>query len=94
MCCSGAVEFQWQGLARLVAMTLAFSLWYVVLPAKPLVDIAFLAFIPVVLLGKYFQDRLSRYWPARTSPGEISCVMSTTVRSALRDNSTAFISAT
>jgi membrane protease YdiL (CAAX protease family) len=54
MCCSGAVRFQWEGLARLVALALAFSLWYVVLPAKPLADLAFLALIPAVILGKYF----------------------------------------
>jgi membrane protease YdiL (CAAX protease family) len=54
MCCCGAVQFQWEGLARLVAVALAFGLWYVVLPAKPVVDIGFLAFIPAVLLGKYF----------------------------------------
>jgi membrane protease YdiL (CAAX protease family) len=54
MCCCGAVQFQWAGLAKLVAVALAFALWYVVLPAKPGVDIAFLALIPAVLLGKYF----------------------------------------
>jgi membrane protease YdiL (CAAX protease family) len=56
LCCFGAVQFQWQGLAKLVAVTLAFALWYVVLPAKPVIDIAFLAFIPVVLLGRYFNS--------------------------------------
>ena len=40
--------------SSLVAAALALGLWYVVLPAKPLVDIAFLAFLPLVLLGKYF----------------------------------------
>ncbi len=53
LCCCGAVRFQWEGLARLIALALTFSLWYVVLPAKPLVDVGFLAFIAAVLLGKY-----------------------------------------
>jgi membrane protease YdiL (CAAX protease family) len=54
LCCLGAVEFQWVALARLAAMALVFALWYVVLPASPFADLAFLAFIPIVLLGKYF----------------------------------------
>ncbi len=52
--CSGAVEFQWGSLVRLLALALAFGLWYVVLPAAPGCDIAFLALVPCVLLGKYF----------------------------------------
>lgn len=54
VCCCGAVEFRWVGLLRLVALALALGLWYAVLPAAPAVDVAFLALIPVVLLGKYF----------------------------------------
>lgn len=53
-CCMGAVEFQWTGLARLVAVALAFALWYRIFPAMAVFDIAFLALIPSVLLGKYF----------------------------------------
>jgi uncharacterized protein len=53
-CCCGAVEFQWNGLIRLTALALAISLWYLVLPHAALVDLAFLALIPAVILGKYF----------------------------------------
>jgi membrane protease YdiL (CAAX protease family) len=53
-CCCGAVQFEWGGLARVVAVALAVSLWYMVLPASPLTDLAFLALIASVLLGRYF----------------------------------------
>jgi membrane protease YdiL (CAAX protease family) len=54
VCCLGAVRFEWVSLVRLIALALATSLWYVVLPAVPIVDLAFLALISSVLLGKYF----------------------------------------
>jgi len=53
-CCCGAVEFTPGGLARLIALALALSLWYRVLPAHPVFDLAFLALIPAVILGKFF----------------------------------------
>jgi membrane protease YdiL (CAAX protease family) len=56
VCCCGAVEFHWIGLARLAALSLALCLWYVVLPATALTDIAFLALIASVMLGKYFDS--------------------------------------
>jgi membrane protease YdiL (CAAX protease family) len=54
VCCCGAVQFQWIGLVRLAALSLALGLWYVVLPASAPTDIAFLALIACVMLGKYF----------------------------------------
>jgi uncharacterized protein len=54
VCCLGPVEFQWASLARMLALGLAISLWYVVLPVNIAVDIGFLALIPAVLLGGYF----------------------------------------
>jgi membrane protease YdiL (CAAX protease family) len=54
VCCCGAVEFQWIGLVRLAALSLALGLWYVVLPANALTDIAFLSLIAGVMLGRYF----------------------------------------
>ena len=53
-CCLGAVAFEWSALLRLAALGLAMGLWYVVLPAHAVVDLAFLALIPAVLLGKFF----------------------------------------
>jgi membrane protease YdiL (CAAX protease family) len=49
-----AGSFSWLGLARLVALALDLSLWYLVLPAIPLVDLAFLAQIACVILSRYF----------------------------------------
>ena len=34
VCCLGAVEFEWTSLARMLALGLAVSLWYVVLPVN------------------------------------------------------------
>jgi uncharacterized protein len=50
----GTGVFHWTALARLLALTLALRLWHVVLPAKPVVDLAFLGLLAAVLLGKYF----------------------------------------
>jgi len=52
--CYGTGLFQWSGLVRLAALAGVLSLWYVVLPAAPLYDLAFLALIAAVLLGGYF----------------------------------------
>jgi membrane protease YdiL (CAAX protease family) len=56
VCCCGAVQFQWGGFVRLAALALALSLWYVVLPAVAAADLAYLALIAAVLLGKYFDS--------------------------------------
>ena len=52
-CCCGAVAFAWSGLARLIALALAVSLWYRVLPASRITDVAFLGLFAAVLLGGY-----------------------------------------
>jgi membrane protease YdiL (CAAX protease family) len=54
ICSMGPSQFTWIGLVRVTALALAMGLWYVVLPAKPVVDLAFLALFPAVLLGGYF----------------------------------------
>src|SRR3954452_20218536 len=53
--CLGPAEFQWVALVRLVALASALGLWYIVLPALPAVDLAFLALFPAVLLGGYLE---------------------------------------
>jgi CAAX protease family protein len=53
--CCGPLPFQWNSLLRLAAMALALSLWYVVLPPHPVFDLAFLALVAAILLGKYFE---------------------------------------
>jgi membrane protease YdiL (CAAX protease family) len=68
-CCCGAIEFRWYNALRLAALALTMSLWYVVLPdsselpdapdrpgglSHTLTDLAFLAVIPAVVLGGYF----------------------------------------
>jgi membrane protease YdiL (CAAX protease family) len=63
MCCCGAVQFQWLGLMRLAALALALSLWYVVLPATALADLAYLALIASVMLGKYFDPIYPKPYP-------------------------------
>jgi len=57
LCCLGPVGFDWLALVRLVALGLAVSLWYVILPAAALLDSAFLVLIGWVTLGHYF-DRI------------------------------------
>jgi membrane protease YdiL (CAAX protease family) len=63
-CCLGAVRFEWSGLARVAAVALAVSLWYVVLPASPATDLAFLALVAAVLLGRYFNPIFTPLYPA------------------------------
>ncbi len=53
ICCSGASQFQWMGLARVAALALAFGLWHRVLPRRWIFDVAFLALPAAVLLGHY-----------------------------------------
>jgi uncharacterized protein len=67
VCCCGAIEFHWYNLVRLAALALTMSLWYVVLGATGLpacrsglsnilADLAFLAIIPAIVLGGYFDS--------------------------------------
>jgi membrane protease YdiL (CAAX protease family) len=53
-CCCGAVPFTWIGFVRVIALALALSLWFVVLPASRITDVAYLALWAAVLLGRYF----------------------------------------
>ena len=53
-CCAGAVHFEWGSLFRLLALAVAFGLWYVVLPVNIAIDLTFLVMIAAVLLGGYF----------------------------------------
>ncbi len=48
-------QFQWGAFAQLAALTLAVTLWYVVLPATPAADLGLLALLAAVLLRHYFQ---------------------------------------
>jgi membrane protease YdiL (CAAX protease family) len=63
VCCCGAVEFQFSGFVRLAALALALSLWYLVLPPVALADIAYLALLAAVLLGKYFDPIYHPLYP-------------------------------
>jgi hypothetical protein len=62
-CCAGAVQFEWGSLFRLVSLAVAFALWYVVLPVNIAFDLAFLALIPAVLLGRYFEPVYRSVYP-------------------------------
>lgn len=50
----GTGQFEWGALVRLLALALAISLWYLVLPRSNLTDLAFLTLVAAVLLRKYF----------------------------------------
>lgn len=63
VCCCGAMHFQWGGFVRLVALALALGLWHVVLPAVAVADLAYLALIAAVLLGKYFDPIYRALYP-------------------------------
>jgi membrane protease YdiL (CAAX protease family) len=52
-CTAGAVPFQALSLLKLAAMALALGLWYRVLPVHPVSDIAFLALVVAIKLGRY-----------------------------------------
>jgi uncharacterized protein len=67
ICCAGPAQFQWSGLARIAALALALSLWYVVLPAGIIADLAFLALVPAVLLGRYFDAVFPAAYPGLRS---------------------------
>ena len=62
LCCLGAIHFDWLALARLAAVGLAISLWYVVLPARTIFDAAFLVLIGWVTLGRYFDSIYPRFY--------------------------------
>jgi membrane protease YdiL (CAAX protease family) len=62
--CLGGVQFQWTGLARIAALALTLALWYVLLPPKPVFDIAFIALIPGVILGRYFEAVFTTFDPS------------------------------
>ncbi len=62
-CCAGAVQFEWGSVLRLVSLAVAFALWYVVLPVNIAFDLAFLALIPAVLLGNYFEPVYHSLYP-------------------------------
>jgi membrane protease YdiL (CAAX protease family) len=50
----GTGQFQWAALAKLTALALIVSFWYVVLPAGAFADIGLLCLLAAVLLRKYF----------------------------------------
>ena len=54
ICSLGTGQFHWIGAVRLAALALMLGLWYVVLPASPAVDAAFLILLAVVILARYF----------------------------------------
>jgi membrane protease YdiL (CAAX protease family) len=62
--CLGAVEFHWAGLARMAGLALGMAFWYRVLPRIAVVDLAFLAIVPAVLLGKYFDGVFPTHDPS------------------------------
>ena len=61
-CCAGAIPFQWGSLARLIALALMMALWYRVLPVSPLSDLAFLAVLPAIVLGGFFDSIYTPYF--------------------------------
>lgn len=50
----GTGQFAWVSLLQLGALALVVSLWYVILPSSPVVDVSFLLLLAAVLLRKYF----------------------------------------
>jgi hypothetical protein len=62
-CCAGAVQFEWSSVFRLVALSMVFGLWYVVLPVNMAFDLGFLALIPIILLGGYFTPVYHSIYP-------------------------------
>lgn len=54
ICSFGAGQFHWIGAVRLAALALVLGLWYLVLPAAPAADVAFLIIIAAVILTRYF----------------------------------------
>jgi membrane protease YdiL (CAAX protease family) len=52
-CSLGAVHFEILSLVKLIALALTLGLWYRVLPAHPVSDIAFLSLVAAIKLTKY-----------------------------------------
>lgn len=50
----GTGQFRWDAFALLAALAAILSFWYRLLPAKPAVDVAYLAVLAAVLLRKFF----------------------------------------
>ena len=63
LCCGGACEFEWMGLARMAALALALGLWFAVLPRMWVFDVGFLALTAAVLLGHFFDAVLRPAYP-------------------------------
>jgi len=52
--CYGALgQAHWGSLVKLAALAVALAVWYVILPAHPITDVAFLVFVGAVLLSPY-----------------------------------------
>lgn len=49
-CCCGAVQFEWSGLARVLAAALAVGLWFLVLPPSRATDLGFLGLFAALLV--------------------------------------------
>ena len=66
-CSAGAIPFEWGALARLAALAMALSLWYVVLPVNIVTDAAFLLLIAFVMLGRYFETIYPEFYRQKLS---------------------------
>jgi len=54
-CCCGAIPFEWTSVARLAAMALVLSFWYVMLPASGATDVGFLLLTGALIVSKYLE---------------------------------------
>ena len=74
-CSIGAIEFHWLSLVRVAALALAIALWFRVLPAWPLVDLAFLALIAAAIVAGYFDSIYPIYRGQRlTTLGHVTLI--------------------
>ncbi len=60
--------FQWSAVARLAALALALSLWYVIFPVHLVTDLAFVILLAAVLIGKYFDPIYPDPYPGLKIP--------------------------
>jgi membrane protease YdiL (CAAX protease family) len=67
-CCCGAIPFDFASLARLAAMALVMVFWYRVLPANPIVDLAYLTVVGWVIVSGFLAGI---YPPFHKQPLEI-----------------------